>query len=173
MEPKTQQNKVIRNLDSLAKLMDSQFQIPNTKIRFGLDALIGLIPGVGDFAGFLVSGYMITVLASNGASGFVVARISLNIIIDAVIGSIPILGDIFDFAFKANERNMKLVHEHYLEGRHQGGAWKVVVPVLLVLFLVVLQLSIAAKTKLTEMLTKLLALQQVGLHLLNNFKLLV
>lgn len=144
MEPKAQHNKVIRNLDSLAKLMDSQFQIPSTKIRFGLDALIGLIPGVGDFAGFLVSGYMIMILASNGASGFVVARISFNIIIDAVIGSIPILGDIFDFAFKANERNMKLVHEHYLEGRHQGGAWKVVVPVLLILFLLIVGIAWSA-----------------------------
>ena len=144
MEPKTQQNKVIRNLDSLAKLMDSQFQIPNMKIRFGLDALIGLIPGVGDFAGFLVSGYIILVLASNGASGFVIARISFNIIIDAVIGSIPILGDIFDLAFKANERNMKLVHEHYLEGRHQGGAWKVVLPVLLILFLLLVGIAWSA-----------------------------
>jgi hypothetical protein len=141
MDSKTQQNKVIRNLDSLAKLMDSQFQIPSTKIRFGLDALIGLIPGVGDFAGFLVSGYMILVLASNGASGFVIARISLNILIDAIIGSIPFLGDIFDFAFKANERNMKLVHEHYKEGRHQGGAWKVVVPVLFLLFLLIVGIA--------------------------------
>jgi hypothetical protein len=137
MEPKAQQNKVIRKLDALAKLMDSQFQIPSTKIRFGLDALIGLIPGVGDFAGFIVSGYMILVLASNGASGFVIARISLNILIDAIIGLIPFLGDIFDFAFKANERNMKLVHEHYKKGRHQGGAWKVVVPVLFFLFLLI------------------------------------
>ncbi len=144
MDAKTQQNKVIRNLDSLSKLMDSQFQIPSTKIRFGLDALIGLIPGVGDFAGFLVSGYIILVLASNGASGFVIARISLNILIDALIGSIPILGDIFDLAFKANERNMKLVHEHYLEGRHQGGAWKVVVPVLLILFLLIVGIAWSA-----------------------------
>ena len=138
MEPKAQHNKVIRKLDTLAKLMDSQFQIPSTKIRFGLDALIGLIPGVGDFAGFVVSGYMMVVLASNGASGYVIARISLNILIDAIIGSIPFIGDIFDFVFKANERNMKLVHEHYKEGRHQGGAWKVVVPVLLFLFLLII-----------------------------------
>jgi hypothetical protein len=144
MDAKTQQNKVIRNLDSLAKLMDSQFQIPSTKIRFGLDALIGLVPGVGDFVGFLVSGYIILVLASNGASGFVIARISLNILIDALIGSIPFLGDIFDLAFKANERNMKLVHEHYLEGRHQGGAWKVVVPVLLILFLLIVGIAWSA-----------------------------
>ena len=144
MDAKTQQNKVIRNLDSLAKLMDSQFQIPSTKIRFGLDALIGLVPGVGDFVGFLVSGYIILVLASNGASGFVIARISLNILIDALIGSIPFLGDIFDLAFKANERNMKLVHEHYLQGRHQGGAWKVVVPVLLILFLLIVGIAWSA-----------------------------
>ncbi|WP_309641888.1 DUF4112 domain-containing protein [Flavobacterium sp.] len=137
MESKIQKNATIRNLDSLAKLMDSQFKIPGTQIKFGLDALIGLIPGVGDFAGFLVSGYMIAVLASNGASGFVIARISFNIVIDALIGSIPILGDIFDVAFKANERNMKLIHEHYLDGRHQGGAWKVVVPVLILLFLLI------------------------------------
>jgi hypothetical protein len=141
MEPKTQQNTVIRNLDSLAKLMDSQFQIPSTKIRFGLDALIGLVPGVGDFVGFLVSGFIILVLASNGASGFVIARISLNILIDALIGSIPFLGDIFDLDFKANERNMKLVHEHYKEGRHQGGAWKVVVPVLFFLFLLIIGIA--------------------------------
>ena len=141
MDAKTQQNKVIRNLDSLAKLMDSQFQIPSTKIRFGLDALIGLVPGVGDFVGFLVSGYIIMVLASNGASGFVIARISLNILIDALIGSIPFLGDIFDLAFKANERNMKLVHQHYLQGRHQGGAWKVIVPVLFLLFLLLIGIA--------------------------------
>jgi Domain of unknown function (DUF4112) len=144
MEPKTQQTTIIRNLDSLAKLMDSQFQIPSTKIRFGLDALIGLIPGVGDFAGFLVSGYMITVLVSNGASGFIVAKISFNILIDATVGSIPLIGDIFDLVFKANERNMKLVHEHYLDGRHQGGAWKVVVPVLLVLFLLIFGIAWSA-----------------------------
>jgi len=133
MSPKPHHNATIRHLDSLAKLMDSQFQVPGTKIRFGLDALIGLIPGFGDLAGFLVSGYMIAVLSQNGASGFVIARISLNIIIDALIGTIPIIGDLFDVAFKANERNMRLIHEHYIEGRHRGGAWKVVVPVLLLL----------------------------------------
>lgn len=137
MESRSQVNATIRNLDSLAKLMDSQFQIPGTKIKFGLDALAGLIPGIGDFAGFLVSGYMIAVLIINGASGFVIARISLNILIDALVGSIPILGDIFDVAFKANERNMKLIHEHYLEGRHRGGAWKVIVPVLLFLLVLI------------------------------------
>src|SRR5436190_509306 len=110
--------KAIRQLDALAKLMDSQFKVPGTNIRFGLDALIGLIPGVGDFAGLLVSAYMISVMTQNGASGFVLARLSLNVLIDAFFGAIPVLGDLFDFAFKANDRNMKLMHEHYREGRH-------------------------------------------------------
>jgi hypothetical protein len=125
----------LKQLDSLAKLMDSQFGIPGTNIRFGLDALLGLIPGAGDFATFLVSGFMVFILATNGASGAVIARMFLNIVLDALIGSIPVLGDLFDIAFKANSRNMKLMHEHYLEGRHKGSAMRVVIPLLIVLLL--------------------------------------
>ncbi|WP_298224062.1 DUF4112 domain-containing protein [Flavobacterium sp.] len=134
MPSKDHNNPTLKHLDALAKLMDSQFRFPGTQIRFGIDAIIGFIPGVGDFGGLLISGYMILVLAGNGASGFVMARISLNVIIDTLFGSIPVLGDIFDVAFKSNERNMKLVHQHYIDGKHQGSAWKVVVPVLLLLF---------------------------------------
>lgn len=127
----------IKYVASLIKLMDAQFRIPGTKIRFGLDPLIGLVPGLGDFAGFVVSACILVLLAKNGASGFVLARMSLNIILDSVLGSIPVIGDIFDFAFKANQRNLKLLEEHYVEGKHQGGAWKLVVPLLLFLLLVV------------------------------------
>ena len=130
----------LKNLNSLAKLMDSQFKIPGTTIKFGLDALIGLVPGAGDFATFLISGYMITVMAKNGASGFVLARMVLNVVIDSLFGAIPILGDIFDVAFKSNQRNVKLMQEHYVEGRHKGGAWKVVVPVLIILLVFVVGL---------------------------------
>jgi hypothetical protein len=121
----------LRHLDTLAKMMDSQFSIPGTNIRFGFDALIGLIPGAGDFATFLVSGFMVFILARNGASGAVMARMALNIVIDALIGSIPVVGDLFDIVFKANDRNMKLMHEHYLEGRHKGSAMRVVIPLLI------------------------------------------
>jgi hypothetical protein len=125
----------LRNIEMLAKLMDNQFQIPGTGIRFGLDPIIGLIPGGGDFAGFLVAAYMLTTLAKNGASGFVLARMVFNIVLDAVLGTIPVLGDVFDFAFKANQRNLQLMREHYQEGRHRGGAWKLVVPLLLILLI--------------------------------------
>ena len=134
----------LANLNSLAKLMDSQFKIPGTNIKFGLDALIGLVPGAGDFVTFLISGYMIAVLASNGASGFVLARMVLNVVIDSVFGAIPILGDIFDVAFKANQRNVKLMQQHYVEGRHKGSAWKVIIPVLLILLIFVGGLAWAA-----------------------------
>jgi hypothetical protein len=135
MELKGKTAPSLQNLSVLAKLMDSQFKIPGTNIKFGLDALIGLIPGVGDFATFLISGYMVTVLASNGASGFVLARMVLNVIIDSLFGAIPILGDIFDVAFKANQRNITLMQQHYVEGRHKGSAWKVVIPLLLILLI--------------------------------------
>ena len=127
-----------KDLQGLAKLMDAQFRIPGTNIRFGLDGILGLIPGLGDVSTFAVSGYLLWLMANNGASGYVLARMALNIMIDALIGSIPLIGDLFDIAFIANMRNMKLLQEHYQEGRHRGGAWKVVVPVLIVvLFFIV------------------------------------
>lgn len=121
----------------LAKLMDSQFSIPGTRYRFGLDGILGLIPGVGDLGTFAVSGYMLMIMAKNGASGYVLARMVVNVLADALIGSIPLIGDLFDFAFKANTRNLKLMEEHYAEGRHRGGAWRVIIPVLLILGLII------------------------------------
>ena len=127
--------RALREINILAKLMDSQFRVPGTNFRFGLDGIIGLIPGVGDLSTFAVSGYMLWIMAKNGASGYVLARMVFNVLIDAVVGSIPFIGDLFDIAFKANLRNMRLMQQHYQEGRHGGSAWKVIVPVLIVLFL--------------------------------------
>lgn len=134
--PKTDLKSIAR-LRGLAKLMDAQFKIPGTDIRFGLDGLLGLIPGAGDLSTFAVSGYMVMILAQNGASGFVLARMVFNILIDALFGSIPLLGDIFDVYFKANLRNIKLMEEHYVQGRHRGGAWKVIVPVLFFVLVII------------------------------------
>ena len=122
-------------MDQLARLLDSQFRIPGTNMRFGLDGILGLIPGAGDLTTFMLSGYMILIMAYNGASGFVLARMATNVLIDAILGSIPLIGDAFDFVFKANIRNMRLMNQYYTEGRHRGGAWKVVVPLLLIMLL--------------------------------------
>lgn len=127
----------LKDIEKLAKLMDAQFKVPGTNIRFRLDSLIGLIPGVGDLSTFAVSGYMLWIMANNGASGFLLARMVLNILIDAIVGMVPLLGDIFDIAFKANIRNMRLMQQHYTEGRHKGSAWKIILPVLIVLFVII------------------------------------
>ena len=128
----------MQHVARLTKLMDKQFVIPGTNFRFGLDGLIGLIPGLGDVSTFAVSCYLITLMAKNGASGYVMARMVLNVLIDAIIGSIPFIGDLFDFAFKANSRNLRLMQEHFIEGRHRGGAWKVIVPIVIVLLLIMI-----------------------------------
>jgi hypothetical protein len=140
MVPERTEPRELRQMDRLARLMDTQFRFPGTNFRFGLDGIIGLIPGAGDLSTFAISGYMIWVMAHNGASGYVMARMIMNVLLDALIGSIPLLGDLFDFAFKANTRNMKLMQQHYREGRHRGSAWKVIVPVLIVLLLIIIAL---------------------------------
>jgi hypothetical protein len=76
--------------------------------------------------------------AKNGASGYLLARMILNVLIDTILGMIPFIGDIFDFAFKANIRNLKLMHQHYAEGRHRGSAWKIILPILIVLLAIVI-----------------------------------
>lgn len=122
----------------ITKLMDQQFRVPGTNLRFGLDGIVGLIPGAGDIITFAISCYLLTLAARNGAGGYIMARMVLNVVIDAVIGSIPFIGDLFDFAFKANSRNMRLMQEHYVEGRHRGSAWKIILPVIILLILILI-----------------------------------
>lgn len=128
-------NAQLRHLETLAQWMDNRFKIPGTNIRFGLDALIGLIPGAGDLTTFGISGFMLLIMAQNGASGAVLAKMIMNVLIDTIIGAVPVIGDIFDVGFKSNTKNVKLMKEHYIEGRHKGGAWKVVLPVMLLFIL--------------------------------------
>lgn len=98
----------------LARLLDSAIRIPGTNIRFGADAVLGLIPGMGDAAGAGLAGYMILVAARLGAPPSVIVRMLGNVLIDMVGGAVPILGDLFDVGFKANLRNVTLL-ERYLE----------------------------------------------------------
>ena len=84
---------------------------------------------------------MIVLMARNGVSGYVLARMVLNILIDTIIGSIPLIGDLFDVAFKANLKNMRLLKEHYVEGRHQGSALKVIIPILAIVLILIIALT--------------------------------
>jgi hypothetical protein len=101
--------------ERLARLLDSQFRVPGTSLRFGVEPLLGLVPGVGDAAGLALSSAVIVQAVRLGARGATVARMVLNVAIDAVFGSIPLLGSVFDFGFKANNRNMALLQRHELD----------------------------------------------------------
>ena len=125
----------LRHIDQLADLLDSRFRIPGTRIRFGLDFLIGLVPYAGDLISFAISGLLVLSMARHGASKSVITKMLGNVVLDTTVGAIPILGDIFDLTYKANRRNVRLLKEHYHEGRHTGSVWKVLVPVLIVLLL--------------------------------------
>ncbi len=113
--------------------MDDRFRIPGTDIRLGLDALIGLAPGVGDVIGFAVSGVLVLHMARYGASGMLVVRMLWNSLLDALLGAIPLLGIFFDIGYRANRRNLRLLEEHYEEGKHQGSAWWVIALLVVVL----------------------------------------
>ncbi|MBK0404100.1 DUF4112 domain-containing protein [Adhaeribacter sp. BT258] len=112
--------KKLRWVESVARLMDSQFRLPGTNFRFGLDPILGLVPFLGDVSSFAVSGTLVLTMARHGASRHLIIRMVVNIILDMVIGSIPILGALFDFGYKANERNVRLLKAHYHEGKYQG-----------------------------------------------------
>ncbi len=131
----------LRWVEQIAYLLDERFRIPGTNFRFGLDPLLNLIPVAGDLSGFVLSSALILTMAKNGASGKIVALMAINAILDATIGAIPIIGQIFDFFFKANSKNIKLLREHYEEGRHQGSGksvWITAIIVLILLFILVL-----------------------------------
>ena len=121
----------LRWVTRVAHLMDSQFQLPGTRFRFGLDPLLGLVPIVGDLSTTVVSVALLLTMLRHGASGAVVVRMALNILIDTVVGAIPILGNVFDFAYKSNERNVALLRRHYAEGQHPGSGRGLVVLLLL------------------------------------------
>jgi len=99
-------------LTALARALDSAVRIPGTNVRFGLDAVIGLVPGVGDLAGAALAGYIVLAATREGASAALLARMLLNIAIDTVLGSVPVLGDLFDVAWRANLRNVALLERH-------------------------------------------------------------
>ena len=121
----------LRWVERIARLMDSQFRLPGTRFRFGLDPLLGLVPIIGDLSTTAVSVALLLTMLRHGASGAVVVRMALNILLDTVVGAIPILGNVFDFAYKSNERNVALLRRHYAEGRHQGSGKGLVVLLLL------------------------------------------
>jgi Domain of unknown function (DUF4112) len=104
----------LQRLRSMAWLLDNAIPLPGG-FRIGLDAIIGLIPGVGDAIGALISVYILNEARSLGAPRSVLMRMSGNVLLETIVGSIPFLGDLFDAGFKANMRNIALLERYQLD----------------------------------------------------------
>ncbi len=113
-------------IERVTVLMDSKYKVPGTNFRFGIEPLINLIPFAGLIFNFFVSYLLVLMMAKYKVSGKTVAKMLLNVFLDLLISSIPFFGNFADFFFKANQRNLNLLKEHYYENKHQGSAWGIV-----------------------------------------------
>ena len=102
----------VRRVRVLGKLLDNSIPIPGTSWKIGLDPIIGLIPGIGDLAGALLSGYIVLEAVRAEVPTFTLVRMIVNVGVDTLLGAIPALGDVFDAAWKANTMNVALLERH-------------------------------------------------------------
>jgi hypothetical protein len=125
-------------LQQLAHVLDAAVRIPGTNIRFGLDAVLGLIPGAGDMLGGVLSAFIVLKAANAGAPRSVIARMVMNVAIDSIVGAVPILGDLFDVGWKSNTRNVQLL-QRYVERPQATRAvsWGVVLAAIVAILVIV------------------------------------
>jgi hypothetical protein len=107
----------LSELEWLVDLMDSRFQIPGTQIRLGLDALLGLVPGIGDGASAIISAFIFQRLRKYDLPWYTQARMVGNILADFALGAVPLVGDLLDIGFKANRANVALARKHLAKSR--------------------------------------------------------
>lgn len=123
-------------VNRMSKLMDEQFSVGGYK--FGIDPLLNFIPYAGDIATYGMSLLLIITMMKHGASGKVALKMLGNATLDALVGAIPFLGWIFDFGYKANKRNVKLLRDHYAEGKNTGSAKPYIMVFIIVLLVVMI-----------------------------------
>lgn len=126
------QRERLERLRRLSRLLDDSIPVPGTDQKVGLEALIGLVPGVGDLLGVALASYIVVQAHALGVPRVTVLRMLFNLGIDALVGSVPILGDLFDFVWKANVRNVALVEARIGDGSPPRGGKDVVFLVLIV-----------------------------------------
>lgn len=131
----------LERLRRITALLDNAIPIPGTRYRVGLDPILGLIPGVGDAIGAAMAGYILVEAARLGAPRSVIVRMLINVGVDTALGAVPAGGDLFDFVWKANAKNLALLHEHL--GRPVA-ARRVSRPVLLAVVAIVAVLALGA-----------------------------
>lgn len=139
----------INRVRVLARLLDNSISVPGTKWKFGFDAIIGLVPVVGDMIGAVLAGYIVLEAARAEVPSFTLVRMLVNVGIDALLGSVPVVGDVFDAVWKANIKNVSLLEHHLVAGgaagrekRRATGAIVLVVIVLLLILAAGLALGI-------------------------------
>lgn len=116
------QDDAVRRMEFVAQLLDSAFVLPGTNRRVGIDAIIGLVPGIGDIITTLLSSYVIWEARNLGVSRLALGRMLANLAIHASIGWIPVIGDIFDAFFRVNQRNMRIVRGQLAGGKNRRPA---------------------------------------------------
>lgn len=102
----------LARLRSLAGWLDDRFRVPGTGWRFGLDGLLGLVPGIGDAITAVLAAYIVVEARRLGAPWGLLARMAANVGIDLAVGTVPVVGDVFDLGWKANRRNVALLTRH-------------------------------------------------------------
>lgn len=134
----------LNRLRSLTHLLDNAIAIPGTSYRIGLDPLLGLFPGAGDYIGAALSAYIVLKAAQMGIPKAILTQMVTNILIETLVGSVPILGDLFDAAWKANAKNMALLETHVnrtIPQENEEPNWLFVTLLLGILMLVVIAIT--------------------------------
>lgn len=122
----------LEHLRGLSKALDGAVTIPGTRVRVGLDPLIGLVPVVGDWIGAGLSAYFVVRAAGLGVSAATGMRMLANLAVDTMVGTVPVLGDIFDLGFRANQRNLALLEDHLRDPARRRAADRVALAVIAV-----------------------------------------
>src|SRR5689334_9309124 len=119
LPPESESERQVRErLNFLAWLLDSSIPVPGTSLTIGLDAVIGLFPFIGDLIGVLASSFILAEANRLGVGRTILSRMAFNVAIEGVIGIVPVVGDVFDAAWKANQKNVRLLNA-WAERPHQ------------------------------------------------------
>jgi hypothetical protein len=147
----------LKTLRHVSRLLDSAFVVPGTEFRFGLDPILGLVPGLGDLTSPLFAMVLLWQSRDLGIPRVVQLRMTFNVAIDALVGLLPLAGDFFDFAWKANDRNLALLERYgYEERRPSAGDW-LFVAALSVLVIVIAAVPVLLAGWLIDVIARLIA----------------
>ena len=145
IEPDEKLPKDLVALRRFAFLMDEAFTLPGTRIRVGIDALLGLIPGIGDVIGGVMSTWIVAGALRHRVPGRIIMRMILNIAVDLLFGAVPVAGDVFDFLFEENVKNMRLLEKHRDRRRPPRSTAAIAfVAIMVLLLILLLSISIVA-----------------------------